>query len=583
MSGGSFHNSSNCVSFFFQPTEAIEACPTKKQAESALPGQLGAKKQPTMTSFLTKPYAHTSARAKTLNRGLAEFVVTDMRPLNLIEGNGFVEFCKLMDPRYKVISRNTCQERFIVPMYHLSVAEVKSELAKSPAHSFTTDAWTNKSMASFITTTAHCIDPNSFELKSFVLDTSHVTERHTAQMLCGQMEQTETKWGLKHVTGVSDNAANIRNAFVKHEIPFLGCFAHTINLAVSKGLDENSVKRLTGKVRSLVSTFKHSYLKTQDLHDNQKLLDIQELNLMQDVTTRWNSVYYMIDRLLAVYPAVYGSLYGTSDQHLLLTDEERKNLEEISQLLEPFERATRQVSAEKKPTAGLILPYLQNFLTMKLADSPNDLNIVKKIKQSMKSDLSKRYTDEKQWLLLATVSALDPRVRTLDWLSHDKKEQLFEHLKDLCVAQSDKDDEPNGKRLRIENETSDLTNEDFDGLIKISEPSIDVDIDYSIEQEIGLYRQEPSLGMGFKEPLQWWRTNQYRYPHLTRVMLQMLHIPASSVSSERVFSTAGNIYKNREHLTPENANMMVFLYHNYSKTKNAVHLKWDDATGDLAE
>ena len=64
----------------------------------------------------------------------------------------------------------------------------------------------------------------------------------------------------------------------------------------------------------------------------------------------------------------------------------------------------------------------------------------------------------------------------------------------------------------------------------------------------------------------WWKSNRYTYPHLSNVMMRYLIIPASSVPSERVFSTAGNISNKTHHsLTGENTNLLVFLYHNYAK------------------
>jgi hypothetical protein len=35
-------------------------------------------------------------------------------------------------------------------------------------------------------------------------------------------------------------------------------------------------------------------------------------------------------------------MYSTTDWKLLLNDDERKNLEDLNKLLEPFERATRK-------------------------------------------------------------------------------------------------------------------------------------------------------------------------------------------------------------------------------------------------
>ena len=57
--------------------------------------------------------------------------------------------------------------------------------------------------------------------------------------------------------------------------PVLKCFANTINLAVRKGLEDNVISRLLGKVKALVSVFKQSYLKTEELHNNEKMQDIK--------------------------------------------------------------------------------------------------------------------------------------------------------------------------------------------------------------------------------------------------------------------------------------------------------------------
>ena len=79
---------------------------------SQLPGILGGSqqcqqsRQTTLQSFFSQPYQATSAKAQAINRALAEFVVMDQRPVNIIEGQGFQNLMKVLDPRYKVISRN---------------------------------------------------------------------------------------------------------------------------------------------------------------------------------------------------------------------------------------------------------------------------------------------------------------------------------------------------------------------------------------------------------------------------------------------------------------------------------------------
>ena len=63
-------------------------------------------------------------------------------------------------------------------------------------------------------------------------------------------------------------------------------------------------------------------------------------------------------------------------------------------------------------------------------------------------------------------------------------------------------------------------------------------------------------------PLKWWQS-KVQYPHVTVLAKKYLCIPASSVSSERIFSLAGSIVnKKRTQLTPETVNMLIFLNKN---------------------
>ena len=145
---------------------------------------------------------------------------------------------------------------------------------------------------------------------------------------------------------------------------------------------------------------------------------------------------------------------------------------------------------------------------------------------------------------------------------------MYEHLREcvtLCL-EIEKKENTQAKRSRMEKPSND--DDDLDGLIKVTKDSLnEEDIDTLITKEIENYKAEESLGLGFSEPLQWWKNNQHRYPYLSKVM---------SDCNERVFSTAGNIFIKREQLTPENAKMMVFLYHNYEKFMQAVHVNWDN-------
>jgi hypothetical protein len=65
-------------------------------------------------------------------------------------------------------------------------------------------------------------------------------------------------------------------------------------------------------------------------------------------------------------------------------------------------------------------------------------------------------------------------------------------------------------------------------------------------------------------PLLWWRENHNKYPYVWMLAKCVLQIPATLASSERVFSTIGNVIEKKQAtLTAENANLLLFRKENY--------------------
>ena len=63
--------------------------------------------------------------------------------------------------------------------------------------------------------------------------------------------------------------------------------------------------------------------------------------------------------------------------------------------------------------------------------------------------------------------------------------------------------------------------------------------------------------------LDWWKIHKKNFPHLFKVFQKYIHIPATSVPSERIFSLAGNVItEKRSSLLPRNVNLLIFLHHN---------------------
>lgn len=65
----------------------------------------------------------------------------------------------------------------------------------------------------------------------------------------------------------------------------------------------------------------------------------------------------------------------------------------------------------------------------------------------------------------------------------------------------------------------------------------------------------------------WWRDNCHSYPGIARLARKYLAVPASSVPSERVFSSAGNFAKKRPRLDPDALERDVLLHHYLNEKK----------------
>lgn len=64
-------------------------------------------------------------------------------------------------------------------------------------------------------------------------------------------------------------------------------------------------------------------------------------------------------------------------------------------------------------------------------------------------------------------------------------------------------------------------------------------------------------------PLDFWRSNCHSYQNIAKLAMQYLSMQATSVPSERVFSTAGDIVTcQRSLLDPESVDMLIFLKKN---------------------
>ena len=83
--------------------------------------------------------------------------------------------------------------------------------------------------------------------------------------------------------------------------------------------------------------------------------------------------------------------------------------------------------------------------------------------------------------------------------------------------------------------------------------------------ELDRYLQEPVLDYKVGNPFMWWNENRVWFPDLARIAQRYLSPTATSVPSERLFSSAGSLYSDRRNrILPKQAESLFFIKSNYS-------------------
>ena len=135
------------------------------------------------------------------------------------------------------------------------------------------DIWTSRATQAYITITAHYITEDwKIQVMHCAL-VKYAAERHTGKNITTRIKKVVKMWNIddEQVSAVVTNyASNMLAAVNILEWNHLPCFVHTLQLAVNKGMDANSLIQLSSLGRKLVSHFRHSALATTALSHKQE-------------------------------------------------------------------------------------------------------------------------------------------------------------------------------------------------------------------------------------------------------------------------------------------------------------------------
>lgn len=348
------------------------------------------------------------------------------------------------------------------------------------------------------------------------------------------------EWQLqdKQVAVVTDAAANCVKAFEKSNFQHVRCNAHNLHNAVGHALKLEAVDGLLKCARVIVGHFKHSSKQEDRLNAKQLELGKTPHKLQQEVVTRWNSTFYMIDYLLENEEAVDSVLQGTKKhQDLLLAKHQWKQLRAFHEVLIQLAQITEQMSASEYPTMSMICPMFTTLVTK--LDSVK--GVATTFADTIAVGIKQRAANFASPSVELIASCLDPRFKSLTFVKENVRNAVYKTILKALKGIEKQANSPKKPKL-----------DQHYALFGLQAPA-----DMSpVEIEWKSYQREESPGIAVS-CMSWWSINHQQYPQVAVIARKYLCIPATSVPSEQLFSHAGDtITKKRNRLKADNVELL---------------------------
>ncbi|XP_037962432.1 E3 SUMO-protein ligase ZBED1 [Plutella xylostella] len=498
-------------------------------------------------------------------------IVLDYQPLSIVEDVGFKILVNKLNKKYTLPSRRTLSEK-LLPRYYMRIKqELQNSLHQVEYISVTCDYWKGQNNRTYLSMTGHFI--LDFSLQSKTLATVEVKISHTGTNTAAAITEVCNEFDIlsKVVTVVTDSAANMKKAInddlQKHHHP---CVAHTVNLTVNDAIASvEGLKELLLKCRTIVTHFKQSSVASYKLKEKQGELNLTELVLKQDIVTRWNSTYIMLERLLTLRQPICLALMELDRAPENLSADDWTVIKDVLPILQPFLQLTEELSGDKYVTMSTIVPLIRGLRLAIREASPISF-IGQSLQISCVDYVTRRLGSIESNKIVAKATFLDPRFKKAAFGQDDNarnaQQWVTEELTSLLARHNEEgatvDTERTHSSFRVPNREMSLWSF-FDERASEQRPT-------PIATAIVMLRQymETPLFNRKKDPMEYWRDHERTFPELYKMAKKYLCIPATSVPSERLFSKAGYVLSERRNrLSSDKMNEIIFLNHNIETQK----------------
>ncbi|XP_058985453.1 E3 SUMO-protein ligase ZBED1-like [Musca domestica] len=338
----------------------------------------------------------------------------------------------------------------------------------------------------------------------------------------------------------------------------LPCFAHTINLVLQDCLAQDYVKTTLGKCKNIVSYFKSRTISYEKFKADQGR-DMPH-SLKQEVPTRWNIALRMVES--TTNNSISNVLLMTPKAPLPLTAGDIEFLQDLKQLLMPFDAATVQTSSSAAVTISLVVP-----LTCGIFKSLDELKSTMKTSEGHQAciflleRIKKRLFPYEERTVTRLGTVLDPRFKKEGFLFPSNADGGTQFLQNVL----------SGMNKNNTMEQDNLEPSCSKNIHQSSQPPLLKFVGNKIASKVRSHQVGAiiSLRQYFEnaaleiDPLQYWKNCSGQMSLTKSCALRYLCVPATSTEAERMFSKTGAIIsERRSSLKPKNIDMLLFVNKN---------------------
>ena len=260
-----------------------------------------------------------SIEAEKRHKAIFEEIVMDMRPFSSVNNAGFVRSHAIYHPQFEIASAKYYRDQ-VDKVYEKVRSKINNHIIKDNPQTIAIqlDGWSayHHGYLGVNITYIH-----EWERKNFNIACTPFDESHTGSNLFKLLLFITDKWEItsKIHAGVRDNAANVKKLFKEDGCSWVdfGCLNHSLQLVIKANLFcLTSVEAVIKKAKALASfcnSSNHFYqqiMKQQETHRP----GLPSLGLLNDVETRWNSTFDMLDRIVVLQKCISAAIADSNNQ-----------------------------------------------------------------------------------------------------------------------------------------------------------------------------------------------------------------------------------------------------------------------------